>query len=80
MGGILRIHTVVSSDTIFGHSWIEYCPVDGEPRTYGTWGNNPRGEGNGLLENQERNHASTHRRTAYISEEQATRLFAAIST
>jgi len=80
MGSILKIHTVVGADAILGHSWIEYCPVDGEPKTYGTWGNNPRNAGYGLLENQERDHISTHSRTAYISEEQAAQLFAVIAS
>jgi RHS repeat-associated protein len=36
-----------------GHSWIAYTPDGGAKTTYGTWGNNPSGRPNGLLENEE---------------------------
>jgi RHS repeat-associated protein len=36
-----------------GHSWISYTPDGGSTTTYGTWGNNPTGHGNGLFENLE---------------------------
>lgn len=53
MAGVLKIHSNSISSYGFGHSWIEYCPVDGLSTTYGTWGNNPTGDDNGLLVNVE---------------------------
>jgi len=53
MASVLKIHSSSISSYGFGHSWIEYCPVDGISTTYGTWGNNPTGDGNGLLQNVE---------------------------
>lgn len=53
MAGVLKIHSSSISSYGFGHSWIEYCPFDGLSTTYGTWGNNPTGNGNGLLMNVE---------------------------
>lgn len=78
MGGLLRIHSTIAGDTIFGHSWIEYCPIDGDPKTYGTWGNNPTGTGNGLMENLELGSWSPHSRAAYISSEQVYELLTII--
>jgi len=37
-----------------GHSWITYFPDGGVAQTYGTWGNNPVGLGNGLFVNIEK--------------------------
>jgi RHS repeat-associated protein len=31
-----------------GHAWLTYAQIGESPDTYGTWGNNPRGLGNGL--------------------------------
>lgn len=79
MGGLLKIHSTAAGDTIFGHSWIEYCPIDGEPRTYGTWGNNPTGAGNGLMDNLELDCWSPHSRAACINSQQTAELFSIIA-
>lgn len=44
-----------------GHSWISYTPDGGANVTYGTWGNNPTGKGNGLFENLETGVELMHR-------------------
>lgn len=74
MSAILTIHSSLTSDTRFGHSWIEYCPDAGAAVTYGTWGNNPTGHGNGLLENVETGYRSDTSRALDISAEQENRL------
>lgn len=78
MAGILKIHSNFAHGLLPGHSWIEYCPVDGQPRTYGTWGNNPTGQGNGLFEDLELGRTSDAARICYITAEQELRLFARI--
>lgn len=74
MSAVLTIHSSLTSDTRFGHSWIEYCPGAGMAVTYGTWGNNPAGQGNGLLENVEAGYRADTSRTLAISSEQEERL------
>jgi hypothetical protein len=79
MAGILKIYSHVDSDQFLGHSWIEYCPIDGMPVTYGTWGNAPPGGRNGLLENLELGRDASACRVAFISNEQEVRLFELIA-
>jgi hypothetical protein len=49
MTGILKIHCLAAGPGHLGHCWLEYSPIDGQPHTFSTWGNNPRGRGSGLL-------------------------------
>ena len=79
MAGILKIFSNTGADQFLGHSWIEYCPVDGMPVTYGTWGNAPTGSGNGLFENLELGRDAIACRVAYLSSEQEIRLFEKIA-
>nr|GEU28173.1 hypothetical protein [Tanacetum cinerariifolium] len=65
--------------SLAGHSWIEYCPAGDNNRTFGTWGNDPVGKGNGLLEGLELGYAPTHSRTAAIDANQAARLLDVIA-
>lgn len=75
MTGILKIHSRAAEAGRLGHSWIEYCPIDGVPVTFGTWGNNPTGQGNGLLENAEAGFPPHATRSRIIDIEQERRLF-----
>src|SRR5437016_2093245 len=71
MAGILRIHSIGSGEWLFGHSWIEFISDhDGTPQTYGTWGNNPTGVGNGLFRDLELGRNSQECRSAHITDEQ----------
>lgn len=80
MSGILKIHSNASEGGIFGHSWIEYCPIDGVPVTYGTWGNHPDSGANGLKENLELGRQSEYCRVMFINTQQAANLFATIAS
>lgn len=51
-----------------GHSWISYTPDNGTTTTYGTWGNNPTGHGNGLFENLELSRSADATRTIHIDD------------
>jgi len=62
-----------------GHSWIEYRSDDGSVVTFGTFGNNPEGLGNGLHQNRELGWDSDASRTVYINAEQEQRLFEKIA-
>jgi hypothetical protein len=76
MAGILQIHCAIAGSNRIGHSWIEYRPIDGFSTSYGTWGNDPAGKGNGLLENVERGLIKpTATRSKIIDHEQEQRLF-----
>jgi hypothetical protein len=76
MTGILKIHSASARETRMGHSWIEYCPIDGVSVTYGTWGNNPLNQGNGLMENAEPRTLRTNAtRSRILDHEQEQRLF-----
>jgi hypothetical protein len=75
MTGILKIHSRAAEAGRLGHSWIEYCPIDGKTVTFGTWGNNPTGQGNGLLENTEAGFQPHATRSRIIGLEQEQRLF-----
>lgn len=75
MAGILTIHSSGTGEILSGHSWIEYKPDGGEAKTYGTWGNNPTGEGNGLFENLELDQPSDASRSMRISDQEEAKLF-----
>ena len=75
MAGKLTINSSGTGELLSGHSWIEYTPDGGETRTYGTWGNNPTGEGNGLFENLELGRVPDASRTTHINDEQEKQLF-----
>lgn len=74
MAGELTIHSSGSGEILSGHSWIEYTPDGGSPTTYGTWGNNPTGKGNGLFENLELGRASDASRSVHLTDEQEQKL------
>lgn len=77
MAGTLTIHS--SGDGLIdGHSWIEYTPDGGTATTYGTWGNDPRGLGNGLHENLETGRTPDATRTIRIDDAGEARLMATI--
>ena len=61
-----------------GHAWISYTPDGGATTTYGTWGNNPMGLGNGLHENLETGRQGDATRSAYLNDEQEARLYQTI--
>ncbi|HEV3481169.1 MAG TPA: RHS repeat-associated core domain-containing protein [Candidatus Acidoferrales bacterium] len=61
-----------------GHSWIQFVPDGGTATTYGTWGNNPMGLGNGLHQNLEVGRTGDASRTMYLSDAQQAQLFAVI--
>lgn len=75
MPGILKIHSTFAREWLPGHSWLEYSPLDGIPRTYSTWGNNPTNQGNGLFENLELGKDSDACRSVIIDNVQELRLF-----
>jgi len=62
------------SSSTSGHSWICYTPDGGSPKTYGTWGNNPRGLGNGLHENLEQGRTGDASRSQHIDDDAEKRL------
>lgn len=80
MAGTLTLHSQGSGDLLSGHSWIEY-KRDGDPAstTYGTWGNDPTGEGNGLFRNLEAGKPSDASRTVWINDEQERRMMETIT-
>jgi hypothetical protein len=62
-----------------GHAWISFTSDEtGETITYGTWGNNPEGLGNGLHENLEKGYGAEATRTANISDDQEAALMKTI--
>jgi hypothetical protein len=73
-----------------GHSWVSYAPDGGTLTTYGTWGNNPNGLGNGLhinLENPANNSNPSNLcpianqcayRTTYLNDAEQAQLYALI--
>lgn len=75
MYAVLSIHCITEQSSLAGHSWIEYCAADGPRTTFGTWGNDPVGKGNGLLQGVELHFTPSHSRTAAIDREQAAKLF-----
>lgn len=73
LSGTLVIHSSsdgTSSSSTSGHSWISYTPDGGNTTTYGSWGNNPTGQGNGLFTNLEQSFASQVSRSSYLDNSQ----------
>ena len=74
LSGILTIYSSGSHDGLLGsggtsgHSWISYTPDGGSTTTYGTWGNNPSGLGNGLHLNLEAGRTGDVSRSAHIDD------------
>jgi RHS repeat-associated protein len=62
------------------HSWIVYTPDGGKPTTYGTWGNNPTGRGNGLFTNLEAGRSSDASRAMHLDDKQEATLNSVISS
>ena len=75
LAGTLTSNSSGTGEILSGPSWIEYTPDGGETKTYGTWGNNPTGEGNGLFENLELGRVSDANRSTHINDEQEKKLF-----
>ena len=78
MAGTLTIHSTGGQGLMSGHSWIEYQPDGGVSKTYGTWGNNPRGRGNGLHEDLEQGIPPGVTRSARLDDAQEGALMAKI--
>src|SRR5271157_2937242 len=78
MAGSLTINSSGDGSLLSGHSWIEYQPDGGQPTTYGTWGNDPNGLGNGLHEDLELGRTGDAQRTVRITDEQEKQLYAKI--
>lgn len=75
MSGILRIHSIGSNPRRpFGHSWLEFTTRDGISSTYGTWGNDPVHQGNGLLQDLELGFQPDATRTRNLTDEEELRL------
>jgi len=53
-----------------GHAWIAFKPDGGVTTTYGTWGNNPTGKGNGLFTNLEAGRGADASRSMHINDAQ----------
>ncbi len=79
MAGTLTIHSSGDGTLLSGHSWVEYQPDGGTGTTYGTWGNNPRGLGNGLHTNLEQGRTGDATRSAHLTDEQEKALLKKIS-
>jgi hypothetical protein len=75
VAGSLTIHSEGSGELLSGHSWIEYSKDGGATHTYGTWGNDPLGTGNGLFEDLERGRTSDVSRTVTLTDDQEKQLF-----
>jgi hypothetical protein len=78
MAGTLTINSSGDGSLLSGHSWIEYQPDGGQAHTYGTWGNNPMGEGNGLHTDLELGMKGDVQRTTHLTDEQEKKMFAKI--
>jgi hypothetical protein len=78
MAGRLTIYSTGDGRLRSGHSWIAYERDDGYKATFGTWGNNPRGLGNGLHRDLETDRSADAKRSVDIDDEQEARLFGTI--
>ncbi|WP_305880044.1 RHS repeat domain-containing protein [Treponema sp. OMZ 787] len=77
--GKLTIYSTGNS-LMGGHAWISYTPDDtGVTTTYGTWGNNPTGKGNGLFENLEQNRGAEATRSVHLDDNQERALLKTIN-
>ncbi len=79
MAGTLTINSSGDGSLLSGHSWLEYTPDGGQPTTYGTWGNDPMGLGNGLHENLEAGRVGDVTRTVHLDDAQEARLYDTIN-
>lgn len=79
MHAVLKIHCIAEQSKFAGHSWLEYRPAVGPCTTFGTWGNDPVGTGNGLMKGIEQQYIPTHSRAAAIDAEQTSRLLDVIA-
>jgi RHS repeat-associated protein len=86
LSGVLAIQAVGSHDGssgsggISGHAWISYTPDGGTAITYGTWGNNPYGLGNGLHTNLEKGRQGDASRTTHLDDDQEAALLDVINS
>jgi RHS repeat-associated protein len=80
--GLSGTLTVYSSGTsgLGNHSWISYTPDGGGITTYGTWGNNPTGAGNGLFTNLEQGRPADATRTEHLNDDQEANLMNLINS
>lgn len=89
-GGTLTIYSSGTHDGsagsggLSGHSWIAFTPEvgegqEGETVTYGTWGSDPGGSGNGLHEDLEKGRPAGSERSASLSMDQIAQLFVLIN-
>jgi len=78
MSGTLTIYSQ-GDGLIDGHSWISYTPDGGSTTTYGTWGNDPTGSGNGLFEDLELGRTGEASRSAHLDDKQESQLFDVIN-
>jgi RHS repeat-associated protein len=62
------------SGGLSGHSWISYTPDGGSTTTYGTWGNNPIGLGNGLFQNLEVGRTGEATRSTHLNDDEEAQL------
>ena len=70
LSGTLVIYSSGTSG-LGNHSWISYTPDgSGTATTYGTWGNNPTGSGNGLFTNLEQGRGGDATRSAHLDDSQ----------
>ncbi len=73
LAGTLVIHSAssgTSSSSTSGHSWVSFTPDGGGQTTYGTWGNDPTGQGNGLFTNLEQDFQSDVSRSTHLDDMQ----------
>lgn len=83
--GVLTIYSKGNNDGssgsggLSGHSWIVYAKNGQAPVTYGTWGNNPKGLGNGLHTNLEKGQTARVGRTIKLDSEKEAKLFGVIN-
>ncbi|HKS29787.1 MAG TPA: RHS repeat-associated core domain-containing protein [Pyrinomonadaceae bacterium] len=77
LSGTLTIHSSGSGGPS-GHSWVTYTTDSGKTTTYGTWGNNPHGLGNGLQENLEAGWSGDASRSKHIDDAAEAQLYAEI--
>jgi RHS repeat-associated protein len=75
--GLSGTLVVCSSGTtgIGNHAWISYTPDGGKTTTYGTWGNNPTGAGNGLFMNLELGRGADATRSAHLNDNEEKELY-----
>lgn len=79
--GLSGTLTIYSSGTsgLGNHSWISYSSdTTGATTTYGTWGNNPTGSGNGLFTNLESGRGADATRSEHLDDTQEATLLATV--